>query len=80
MAKNEKLNELKEALVEDLLDRVQNGEDDGEGGKVPCSAQVLSVARGVLKDFQEELGEEALLIGQQLDSRLAAHQKSQKPN
>ena len=42
--------ELQEALTEELLDRVQNGEVDEEGNRTPASSAVLNVARQILKD------------------------------
>jgi hypothetical protein len=50
----EKLSTLMDAVVDTLLDQVQNGTNevtkDGELVKVPASAAILNVARQLLKD------------------------------
>jgi hypothetical protein len=51
---SDKLNKLMDAVVDVLLDQVENGSNevtkDGEVIKVPASAAILNVARQFLKD------------------------------
>lgn len=55
MERNVTPSRLKEALLEELLNRVENGEKamtkDGEIETLPCPASTLNVALGFLKQF-----------------------------
>lgn len=44
------LSKLHAQLCDELLKRLKEGEDDGEGGKVPAKAPTLNVIRQFLKD------------------------------
>ncbi|EEE42859.1 hypothetical protein [Roseibium alexandrii] len=66
---------LKEILIDDLIDRIENGEqklsEDGEVIRTPAPAQILSVAAKVAKDFAgQEEDENVIPMAKNLSSKL----------
>jgi hypothetical protein len=60
MSEDTGIGRLKEALIHELTDQVENGamvvvdKETGEVGRISCPAAILAVAAKVVKDFNTE--------------------------
>ena len=76
------VNKLKNILIADLIDRIENGEtkvtDNGEIVVVKAPAQVLSVAAKVAKDFANDGDAAGVPTAKDLSATLARYRERTK--